>query len=53
MAAPFWPPCGGPFADRFITGAAVRTARRHGPDVPADRMILSLIAAIRPRQEIE
>lgn len=38
------------FADRFITGAAVRTARRHGLDVPSDRTILRLISAIRPPQ---
>jgi 2-dehydropantoate 2-reductase len=34
-----------------LTGAVVRAAGRHGLDVPVNRMILALIAAIRPDRE--
>lgn len=31
-----------------LTGAVVRTAERHGIDVPANRFVLALLSAIKP-----
>ncbi|MCI1642222.1 MAG: 2-dehydropantoate 2-reductase [Actinomyces sp.] len=42
---------GRPLEYDALTGAVVRAAGRHGLDVPVNRMILALIAAIRPERE--
>ncbi|MDN5972373.1 2-dehydropantoate 2-reductase [Bifidobacterium crudilactis] len=39
---------GKPLEYDALTGAVVRAAERHGIDTPANRMILALLAAIRP-----
>ncbi len=44
---------GRPLEYDALTGAVVRAAERHGLEVPVNRMVLALIAAIRPEQEID
>lgn len=39
---------GRPLEFDALTGAVVRAAERHGVDVPVNRLILALVAAIRP-----
>lgn len=42
---------GRPLEDDALTGAVLRAADRHGIDVPVNRLIYSLVAAVRPDRE--
>ncbi|WP_433170457.1 2-dehydropantoate 2-reductase [Actinoallomurus sp. CA-150999] len=42
---------GRPLEYDALTGAVVRAAERHGIDVPVNRLVLALVAAIRPEEE--